>query len=105
MQKIKTAMNRNITKLKTHRLDQLGDVKLTAKQKRHIAKLCGCTTNNVTHVGRGEVITSESGNRMPKWYAELRNVPKEERQKIRSKTFPGIANAMATQWGEYLLKQ
>jgi len=61
-------------------------------------------SDTVTHVGRGEIITYESGNRMSKWYAELRNAPKEERQKIRSKTFPGIANAMANQWGEYLLK-
>jgi hypothetical protein len=30
--------------------------------------------------------------------------PSEERSKLRSKTFPGIAAAMATQWGEYILK-
>jgi len=28
-----------------------------------------------------------------------------DRSKLRSKTFPGIAKAMATQWGEYLLNQ
>lgn len=34
----------------------------------------------------------------------LHLLPKtEERAKLRSKTFPGIANAMATQWGEYLI--
>lgn len=27
------------------------------------------------------------------------DLPKEERQKIRSKTFPGIAEAIAEQWG------
>lgn len=43
-------MNRNITKLKTHRLEQLGDVRLTAQQKRRIAKLCKCTTNHVETV-------------------------------------------------------
>jgi len=43
-------MNRNITKLKTHRLDQLGDVRLTAQQKRRIARLCKCTTNHVETV-------------------------------------------------------
>lgn len=43
-------MNRNITKLKTHRLEQLGDVKLTARQKLKIAKLCKCTTNHVETV-------------------------------------------------------
>ncbi len=25
--------------------------------------------------------------------------------KVRSKTFPGIAEAMATQWGEYLINK
>lgn len=40
----------------------------------------------------------ESGKSMPSWYAECWKLPKEERAKIRSKTFPGIAKAMATQW-------
>lgn len=31
-------------------------------------------------------------------------VPKKDRAKIKSKTFPGIANAMAEQWSEDLLK-
>jgi len=29
---------------------------------------------------------------------------KHERMKVRSKTFQGIANAMADQWGEYITK-
>jgi hypothetical protein len=32
-----------------------------------------------------------------------RMAPGPDRTKLRSKTFPGIAKAMATQWGEYLL--
>jgi hypothetical protein len=40
----------------------------------------------------------ESGKSMPSWYAECWKLPKEERAKIRSKTFPGIAKAMAEQW-------
>ena len=40
-----------------------------------------------------------SGKSMPAWYAEAWHLPKEERSKMRSKTFPGIANAMAEQWG------
>lgn len=31
--------------------------------------------------------------------------PGKERAKLRSKTFPGIAEAIATQWGDYLLNQ
>lgn len=38
----------------------------------------------------------KSGKSMPEWYS---NAPKAERAKIRSKTFPGFAKAMAEQWG------
>ena len=40
----------------------------------------------------------ESGKTMPAWYADAWKLPKEERAKLRSKTFPGIAKAMAEQW-------
>ena len=40
-----------------------------------------------------------SGKSMPAWYADAFSLPKEERAKLRSKTFPGIAKAMAEQWG------
>jgi len=40
-----------------------------------------------------------SGKTMPAWYAEAWKLPKEERSKVRSKTFPGFAKAMAEQWG------
>lgn len=33
------------------------------------------------------------------WHAYTWSLPKEERQRERSKTFPGIAKAMADQWG------
>ena len=41
----------------------------------------------------------DSGKSMPSWYVEAWHLPKEERAKLRSKTFPGIAKAMAEQWG------
>ena len=41
----------------------------------------------------------DSGKSMPSWYAEAWSLPKEERAKLRSATFPGIAKAMAEQWG------
>lgn len=47
-----------------------------------------------THVGRGEMVRYASGKVMPKWYAEKRGDGHG-----RSKTFPGIAMAMAQQWG------
>ncbi len=33
------------------------------------------------------------------WHMDTMGLPKEERAKVRSKTFPGIAKAMAEQWG------
>lgn len=39
------------------------------------------------------------GSTHPGWYAETSCLPKEERAKARSKTFPGFARAMAEQWG------
>nr|DAN93854.1 MAG TPA: Cytosine specific methyltransferase [Caudoviricetes sp.] len=43
--------------------------------------------------------TFASGRSMPAWYADAWRLPKAERAKLRSKTFPGIAKAMAEQWG------
>lgn len=42
----------------------------------------------------------KGGKSMPEWYS---NAPKSDRAKIRSKTFPGIARAMAEQWGGKIL--
>lgn len=37
--------------------------------------------------------------RQAKWYLDAFKLPVEERARVRSKTFPGIARAMAEQWG------
>ena len=37
--------------------------------------------------------------RQPKWFADAWHLPPKERARVRSKTFPGIARAMAEQWG------
>lgn len=39
------------------------------------------------------------GKRMPKWYADAFKLPPVERAKLRNRTFQGIADAMAEQWG------
>lgn len=44
-------------------------------------------------------IQFKSGKTMAKWYVEAGNLSKEQRALVRSKTFPGIARAMAEQWG------
>jgi hypothetical protein len=46
-----------------------------------------------------ERVRFESGKSMPKWYADAWHLSKEERSRLRSQTFPGIAKAMAEQWG------
>lgn len=46
-----------------------------------------------------ERVKFKSGKSMPKWYADAWHLSKEERARLRSKTFPGIAKAMAEQWG------
>lgn len=58
--------------------------------------------DKVTHVGKGEIVTYKSGCKMPKWYADAWRLPKEERSKLRSKTFPSIAQAMADNWGNII---
>jgi hypothetical protein len=35
------------------------------------------------------------------WHAFTWGLPKEDRSRVRSKTFPGIAEAMADQWGSH----
>lgn len=40
-----------------------------------------------------------SGKTMPEWYSSAFCLPDDERRKERSRTFPGLANAMAEQWG------
>lgn len=53
-------------------------------------------------VDKGEVVTFSSGKRMQKWI----NVAKgSNRGKLRSKTFPAIAKAMAEQWSNYVREE
>ena len=63
-------------------------------------------SDKITHVGKGEFyigIRRKTGEiyKQPKWFADafLKSKTKEEVGHIRSKTFPGIAKAMAEQWG------
>jgi hypothetical protein len=50
-------------------------------------------------VSKGEFTVFKSGKKHPKWYADALKYPPRERQRIRSRTFQGIADAMAEQWG------
>ncbi len=55
--------------------------------------------SEVTHVGIGDNITLTSGKVFSEWAYRMGCLPIEIRAMIRSKTFPGIANAFAEQWG------
>ena len=61
-------------------------------------------------VSEGEFYVSPSGKKMPSWCSDPVNKEgkkiaynSEEIKKLRSKTFPGIAKAMAEQWGRCVL--
>ena len=58
-------------------------------------------------VDEGETLTFKSGKRMQKWISDALTETKsaEERRRLRSKTFQGMVDAMAQQWGDFLLQQ
>ena len=47
------------------------------------------------------IIHCKSGANEPRWHMETMKLPPNERAKARSKTFPGIAAAIAEQWGGF----
>jgi len=64
---------------------------------------------NIVEKGEFYEFTSKKGEnkRMPMWYYKALQDAKtpEERRTLRSKTFQGIADAMAEQWGKQLLNK
>jgi site-specific DNA-cytosine methylase len=56
-------------------------------------------------VDKGEIVVSKSGKRMAKWFADAWSLPPKERSAVRSKTFVGVAKAMAEQWGVLVEKK
>ena len=52
-----------------------------------------------TNIVEPIIVHCASGANEPRWHMETMKLPKEERSRARSKTFPGIAKAMADQWG------
>lgn len=70
-------------------------------EKRTCLWLIGLPKLQPTNVVEPEPrIQYASGKTMPGWYANAWKLPKEERAKLRSTTFDGIARAMAEQWGK-----
>lgn len=58
-----------------------------------------------TNIVKPDIIVHKSGRTDSRLHYETFKLPKEERRKARSKTFQGIADAVASQWGEYLLSR
>ena len=56
----------------------------------------------ITHCNKGEMVSTSTGKTFSKWYWDTSGKKGLERAKARSKTFPGIAKAMAEQWGNYV---
>lgn len=52
-----------------------------------------------TEIVEPDIIVHKSGRTDSRLHFETLSLPKEERRKARSKTFPGIAKAMSNQWG------
>ena len=52
-----------------------------------------------TKVVEPEMVTMKNGKKMNKFHYDTFSLPKKERSHVRSKTFKGIAEAMAEQWG------
>ena len=52
-----------------------------------------------TNIVEPIIVHCASGANEQRWHMETMKLPKEERSRARSKTFPGIAKAMADQWG------
>ena len=69
-----------------------------AEKKKTGLWLRGLPALTPTEVVEPVIIECESGAREPRWHMETMHLPPKERSKARSKTFPGIAKAMAEQW-------
>ena len=52
-----------------------------------------------TNIVEPVIIHCKSGASEPRWHMETMKLPPKERAKARSKTLPGIAAAIAEQWG------
>lgn len=74
-----------------------------AERKQTCLWLIGLPKLISTDIVIPEIVVYKNGKGTDsKWHMETIGLPKKERAKARSKTFPGIAKAMAQQWGNNL---
>lgn len=60
--------------------------------------LKGLPKLDATETVEPEMYTYKDGRKDPLWHVESMKLPPKERARVRSKTFPGMAKAMAMQW-------
>ena len=71
-----------------------------ASRKGTCLWLKGLPVLKPTNIVKPEIIKYKNGKGTDNpWHMNTMHLPREERAKARSKTFPGIAQAMAEQWG------
>ena len=70
-----------------------------AEKKKTGLWLKGVPPISATSIVEPVIVRCKSGANEPRWHMETMHLPKDERSRARSKTFPGIARAMAEQWG------
>lgn len=58
-----------------------------------------------TEIVEPDIIIHKSGRTDSRLHFDTLKLPKEERRKARSKTFDGVAKAMAEQWGKILIAE
>ena len=67
--------------------------------------LKGLSELKPTNIIKPNIIAYKNGKGTDSpWHINTMGLPKDERAKLRSKTFPGIAKAMAEQWGAFLTR-
>lgn len=64
--------------------------------------LAGLPKLEPTEIVEPDIIIHKSGRTDSRLHYETFKLPKEERRKARSKTFTGIAEGMASQWGTFI---
>lgn len=69
------------------------------EKKKTALWLKGLPPLKPTNIVDPVIIHCKSGANEPRWHMETMKLPPAERSRARSKTFPGIARAMAEQWG------
>lgn len=55
-----------------------------------------------TNIVEPQFYIYKNGGKDPIWHVETMKLPPDERSRVRSKTFQGLADAMANQWGNLL---